>query len=82
MGGEDEGLRIYRFGVDEEKCPHCGWRVSTAYVVASSEDEAKNLVENGIWLCGNCMADTLVDREYILKSGRRVGGHPHTPRMR
>ncbi len=45
---KDEGLRIYRFGVDEEKCPHCGWRTSSAYVVASSEIEAKNLVENGI----------------------------------
>jgi len=62
----DEGLRIYRFGVDD-KCPHCGWRVTTAYVVASSEGEAKNLVVNGIWLCGNCMADMLVDRGYTLR---------------
>ena len=62
----DEGLRIYRFRVDE-KCPHCRWRVTTAYVVASSEDEAKTLMENGIWLCGNCMADMLVDRGYTLK---------------
>ena len=53
-------------GVDD-KCPHCRWRVSTAYVVASDEDEAKNLVENGIWLCGVCMADTLMDRGYTLK---------------
>ena len=65
-GGEDEGLRIYRFGVDE-RCPHCRWCVTTAYVVASSEGEAKNLMENGIWLCGNCMADVLVDRDYTLK---------------
>ena len=62
----DEGLRIYRFRVDE-KCPHCRWRVSSAYVVASDEDEAKTLMENGIWLCGNCMADMLVDRGYTLK---------------
>ena len=62
----DKGMRIYRFGVDE-KCPRCGWRVSMAYVVASDEDEAKNLVVNGIWLCGNCMADMLVDRGYTLK---------------
>ena len=64
--GEDEGLRIYRFGVDE-KCPHCGWRVSTAYVLALSNDEAKSLMESGAWLCGNCMADMLVDRNYALK---------------
>ena len=62
----DKDMRIYRFRVDD-KCPRCGWRVSTAYVVASSEDEAKNLMEGGIWLCGNCMADMLVDGGYILK---------------
>ena len=64
--GVDEGLRIYRFGVDD-KCPHCRWRVSTAYVVASSEDEAKTLMDEGIWLCGNCIADMLVDEGYVLK---------------
>ena len=63
---EGEGLRIYRLGVDD-KCPHCRWRVTTAYVVASDEDEAKNLMENSIWLCGNCMADMLVDEGYTLK---------------
>lgn len=63
---EHKGLRIYRFGVDE-KCPHCRWRVSTAYVVASSEDEAKTLMDEGVWLCGNCIADMLVDEGYTLK---------------
>ena len=62
----DRGVRIYRFRIDE-KCPHCRWRVSTAYVLASSEDEAKSLMDNGIRLCGNCMADMLVDRGYTLK---------------
>jgi len=57
----DKGMRIYRFRVDD-RCPRCGWRVSSAYVLASSEGEAKNLVENGIWLCGNCMIDMLVDK--------------------
>ena len=35
-GGEDEGLRIYGFSVVDDRCPYCGWRVSTAYVLASS----------------------------------------------
>ena len=63
----DKSMKIYRFKVNEEKRPRCGWRVSSAYVVASSEGEAKTLMENGIWLCGNCMADMLVDRGYTLK---------------
>ncbi|RLG07903.1 MAG: hypothetical protein DRN68_04730 [Thaumarchaeota archaeon] len=62
----DKGMKIYRFKVDD-KCPHCGWRVSTAYVLASSEGEAKNLMESDIWLCGNCMADMLVDESYMLQ---------------
>ena len=62
----DRGMRIYRFRVDE-KCPHCRWRVSSAYVLASSEDEAKSLMDRGIWLCGNCLADMLVDGGYALK---------------
>jgi len=32
-----------------------------------SEKGAKSPVENGIWLCGNCTADMLVDRGYALK---------------
>jgi len=59
-------LKMYRFGVDE-KCPSCGWRVTTAYVMASSENETKTLLENNIWLCGKCIADMLVDEDFILK---------------
>ena len=70
----DKGMSIYRFKVDD-KCPRCGWRVSTAYVVASSEDEAKNLMGNGTWLCGNCLADMLVDRSYALKRGGGAAGN-------
>ena len=62
----DKGMKIYRFRVDD-RCPRCGWRVSSAYVLAPGEDEAKSLVESGIWFCGNCMANMLVDKGYVLK---------------
>ena len=58
------GMRVYRFRVDD-RCPRCGWRVSSAYVVASSEGEAKSLMERCLWLCGNCIADMLADKGYI-----------------
>jgi len=64
----DESLRMYRFEVSEN-CPRCGWRVPMAYVMASSEDEAKTLLENEVWLCGRCMADFIVDEGFILKRG-------------
>jgi len=68
-GGEREGVRIYRFEVDELRCPNCGWPTTLAYTVAVSENEAKRLVESGEWLCGKCMADLLVDESFILKRG-------------
>ena len=40
-----------------------------AYVMASSEDEAKTLLENDVWLCGKCMSDFVVDEDFILKRG-------------
>jgi len=61
----DRGMRIYRFRVDD-RCPRCGWRVSSAYILASSEDEAKSLMDRGIWLCGNCIADILVDKNILF----------------
>ena len=69
---EHEGSRIYRFEVSDN-CPRCGWRVTMAYVVASSEDEAKTLLENDVWLCGKCMADLIVDDGFILKRGDEHG---------
>jgi len=59
---------MYRFEIDDD-CPHCGWRVTMAYVMASSEDEAKTLLENDVWLCGKCMSDFVVDEDFILKRG-------------
>ena len=73
---EHGGLRMYRFEIDDN-CPHCGWRVTTAYVMASSEDEAKTLLENDVWLCGNCMADMLVDEGYTLKRDLFRRGDEH-----
>jgi len=49
-------VRIYRFEVDELRCPNCGWSTSLAYAIAISEGEAKSLVERGEWLCGTACA--------------------------
>jgi len=76
---EDKGMRIYRFRVDD-RCPRCGWRVSSAYVLASSEDEAKSLVGEAIRLCGNCMADMLVDRVILSSKVKRSAYAPQKPR--
>ena len=80
MGGEDEGLRIYRFSVVDDRCPHRGWRVSTAYVLASSEGETKNLVENGIRLCGSVGLICSWIEVILLSKVKRSTYAPQKPR--
>ena len=58
--------RIYAIGVEEEKCPNCLWPTSTAYVLAESEEQARELVKKGAWLCGECMASWLADKEFQI----------------
>jgi len=48
---EGEAVRLYRFEVDELKCPSRGWS-TTAYVMASNEIHAKALMRDGTLLCG------------------------------
>ena len=64
---EGEAVRLFRFEVDELKCPNCGWRAVNAYVMAVNRVHAETLLKNGIWLCGKCMADLIVDEGFILK---------------
>ena len=63
---------MYEFEVSDN-CPRCGWRVTTAYVMASSKDEAKTLLENDVWLCGRCMSNFIVDEGFVLKQGDEHG---------
>jgi len=66
---EGEAVRLFRFEVDELKCPNCGWRAVNAYVMAVNRVHAETLLKNGVWLCGKCMADLIVDDGFTLKRG-------------
>jgi len=69
---EGKAVRLYRFEIDELKCPNCGWRAVNAYVMAVNGVHAKSLLKSGVWLCGKCMADLIVDEGFTLKSEVRV----------
>lgn len=62
------------FVVDEDsKCGCCNWETRTAYLFASSQEEAKKLFEeNERGLCGDCMVsllrDLMKERKLILLS--------------
>ena len=64
--------RLYVFGAgdieegaDEVKCPSCGWRTTKLYVLADSREEAEKMVkEEGIGMCGMCIAEMLNEDGY------------------
>ena len=47
---------------DEPKCGGCNWRVGRLYALAETQEEANALYQSGdAGLCGDCMADLLVE---------------------
>ena len=59
-------MKLYSFHRDT-KCPGCNWDVEVLYILAESKDVAKELVDD-IGLCGNCIADLLVDTGYEINT--------------
>jgi hypothetical protein len=51
----------------DAKCYGCNWRVSRLYALASSQEGAARLYkEDAAGLCGECIADLLVEGEYDI----------------
>ena len=52
---------------EARKCNGCNWKVSRLYGLASSQKEADKLYKNDeAGLCGECIADLLVEGEYDI----------------
>ena len=52
---------------DEWKCNYCHWPADFAYVLARTEDEARQLLEDGdAGLCGECIGDLISEEGYII----------------
>ena len=50
-----------------EKCGGCNWAVSRLYAYAETQEGANKLYESGeAGLCGDCMADLLVETGYKI----------------
>lgn len=48
------------FGEDSVKCGCCNWRMSKLFVLATSKEEAMELVKSGsAGLCGDCFSEML-----------------------
>lgn len=61
--------KIFRVGQDE-KCGGCNWRVSNVYLIADSEEQARELYkENNRGLCADCMVELIMEdnREVVKK---------------
>lgn len=65
-------MKLFRF-TSEEKCGNCNWETEVFYFLSDSKEEALKEIEyireefEGRPLCGNCIADLLVDEGYEIK---------------
>jgi len=59
---------MFQFNFDPpKKCGGCGWRLTQLFVLANSDNEAKELLEaDAAGLCDDCMCNLLVDNEYKI----------------
>lgn len=66
--GEDELREMGVLGEEEElRCGFCNWRTSSIFIVADNREEAVKFVrEHGTGICGQCLAEWLVDDEVEL----------------
>ena len=59
---------------EDAKCGGCNWPASHLYALADSQDEADELYESGdAGLCGDCMAELLVQYKYEIAKGSEIG---------
>lgn len=60
-------MKIFAFD-EERKCPECNWETSRIYILATTEEEANKLLKEDEFMCGNCLADLLVENETIIST--------------
>lgn len=61
-------LKLFKFSMEneDESCGGCNWETSTKYVIATNEEEAKKLMDEGLaGLCADCICEVLTDH-YII----------------
>jgi hypothetical protein len=65
--------KLFTVETDGGKCGCCNWGVTRLYLLADSQEDADELYEfyredDGSGLCGDCMADMLVEGGYEIVS--------------
>lgn len=59
--------RLFTIVVEGAHCGGCNWESSHQYVLAKTEEEARQLYEDGeAGLCGDCMCDMIVEAGYLV----------------
>jgi hypothetical protein len=58
--------KMFKVGEDE-KCGGCNWEVANLYLMAENQESANKIYkENERGLCGDCIAELLMDIDYII----------------
>lgn len=62
-------MSIFVVGEDE-KCGDCNWVVNKVFLMAETEEKARELYkENDRGLCGECLVELMIERGYEIREG-------------
>ena len=68
-------MKIHRFDTEDSKfytnnpehrghCAHCNWETTMLHVLATTMEEAEELLHDG--LCSECLCDMMVEGHYTI----------------
>jgi hypothetical protein len=66
------GVKLFEFKAEEPfgryevVCDGCGWKTRKIYVMAKTREEALELAKRGVFLCGECMAELIAEKQYEI----------------
>jgi len=75
MGEDGMCMSIFVVGEDE-KCGDCNWVVNKVFLMAETEEKARELhKENDRGLCGECLVELMMERGYEIREPiAEIGG--------
>jgi len=64
-------MKVFKFSLDraDQRCPGCRWPSHNLYVLAESQESAKQLHRvNKTSLCGDCLCEIMADSGHTVES--------------
>jgi hypothetical protein len=75
------------FAVDRERltgettCGGCNYENTTAFVIAESKADAEDIVKSGDGLCGDCLAELMIEQGWQISKTRSTTDNSYVYKM-